>query len=236
MAVAVVSGISAGVTALVGVITTVLDRAAEAEHARLERGLQQAKERNADLLSQSKPPYFYPTLQDRRNLNPKIPYEYSVDGIIESLNNDVVPVGYALSQLEGVGFGDWVKKYRERQNIVVTETANSFADELDALAGVFKDAISGGDSVLRDVARSTGATNDLIKEFATFSMNVRKGKISESGFKAKVRLLQGMLSLIGIEQSKRNSEAELRAKIGEAEAKELDVVQALASRFIAKGF
>jgi len=235
MALAVVGAVSTGVTSLISIITTVLDRAAAAEQARLDKETEAARESAAALVNAAHPPYFYPGISARAR-NPNIPFEYTAEGIEQTLEKDIIPVGYSLSQLEQVGFKHWVDRYRNRANKEIIATAATFAKEMEVLAGVLEDAITGEDSELRDVARATGASKSLVNGFRTFSANIRKGQISETAFKAKIRLLQGMLSLIGIEQGRRDAESALRLKVTTTEQKELDVVQALASRFIEKGF
>ena len=59
-----------------------------------------------------KPPEYWPTLKAREKRTPTGPY--SVNGIRESLSNDVMPVGYAKEQLEMFGFAPEVRAFRKR--------------------------------------------------------------------------------------------------------------------------
>jgi len=241
MAALVVAGVSAGVSALVSVITSVLDRAANAEKARQTRRLQQARDAGAALTSQI-PPFNYPDKESRAAAAAAavfplkgFPAAYTNEGIIQALNADIIPAGYSLAQLDNQGFSPEVTSFRAREEEEYKTTAASFAKLLGTLADVLEDATSGDDSELRSVARTAGASQTLVNKFNAFARDVRADTVSEAVFNAQVRLLRGMLSLIGIEQDRRVAIAGLQVGVEAAEQKQLDAIQKIAARFIERG-
>jgi len=233
---AIIGGITAGVSALVSVISSALNAAARAEKVRQVRVQQAGLERAARLTSAAHPPYYYKTLKARADAFKVIPEAYTVHGIKAAMNSGVIPTGYALSQLEEIGFKYEVANYRRAADKTAKEAINSFASFMETLIGVLTDAITGDDSDLRNTARAARVTKDMIDKFTKFVATTRAGEHSESTFNATIRILQGLLTRLGIEQDRQDALGQLQAKIGAAEEKELGVVQALAARFVTQGF
>ena len=70
------------------------------------------------------PPFFYMSIAERdKNVPDGV---YSTRGIRESLNDDVIPAGYSLEQLENVGFQKDVNDYTSRKNKRLQENKDQF--------------------------------------------------------------------------------------------------------------
>ena len=65
-----------------------------------------------DIIKPIAPPKYYATIEARRKNVKKGPY--TVEGIAQSLKDDLIPVGYSLEQLRKIGFGADVDEYDKR--------------------------------------------------------------------------------------------------------------------------
>ena len=83
-----------------------------------------------DIIKPIAPPKYYSTIEARRRNVKDGPY--SVEGIADSLKNDLIPVGYSLEQLQKVGFGADVREYQRRKKERIE------ADQKDLIEGLEK--------------------------------------------------------------------------------------------------
>ena len=81
-----------------------------------------------DIVKPIAPPKYYSTIESRRKNVKDGPY--SVEGIADSLKNDLIPVGYSLEQLRKIGFGADVDEYEKRHKKIRDDDNKSLIEEL----------------------------------------------------------------------------------------------------------
>lgn len=83
------------------------------------------------------PPSFYKDLEEREKNVPTGPY--SVDKIRESINRDVIPVGYSTEQLSEVGFKSEVDKFIERREKIRKDNLDLLSKNLKTISDSLRD-------------------------------------------------------------------------------------------------
>ena len=71
------------------------------------------KDKKEAIIKPIAPPQYYKTIEARRQNVKSGPY--SVEGIVNSLKNDLIPVGYSLEQLSMIGFGANVTEFKKKR-------------------------------------------------------------------------------------------------------------------------
>ena len=84
-----------------------------------------------DIVKPIAPPKYYSTIESRRKNVKDGPY--SVEGISDSLKNDLIPVGYSLEQLRKIGFGADVDEYEKRHKKIRDDDNKNLIEGLEKL-------------------------------------------------------------------------------------------------------
>jgi hypothetical protein len=79
------------------------------------------------------PPKFYRSIEERKKVVKDEKNPYSVTSIKQSLERDVIPVGYSLEQLNRIGFESAVKDFIDRRKKRREELKTEFQTTIDAI-------------------------------------------------------------------------------------------------------
>lgn len=147
------------------------------------------------------PPKFYQTIKEREEVVKDETTPYSVSSIKDSLNKDVVPVGYSLEQLSNVGFVDSVKEFSERQKNRREEFKKDFTTILEKVENEVKkgyEDLSKDDQILFD---KMGVTNDesrnkILEKLAKWKKQVNEETITTSMLDDMIELLKNRVDMI----------------------------------------
>ena len=115
------------VSAVIGVVNLVHTIKSDKKKDKIDQDLIKKK----DIVKPLAPPKYYPTIESRRKNVKDGPY--SVEGIADSLKNDLIPVGYSIEQLRKIGFGADVDEYEKRQKQTKDDNNQNLIDGLEKL-------------------------------------------------------------------------------------------------------
>ena len=121
---------------VVSIVNNIMDSVQKIKSDKKKDKLNNDLRKKADIIKPIKPPKYYNTIEARRKNVKDGPY--SVEGIAQSLKNDLVPVGYSLEQLRKIGFGADVTEYEKRQKQEKDNDKKILIDGLTKLKKEFK--------------------------------------------------------------------------------------------------
>ena len=126
-----------------------------------------AKEK--DIVKPIAPPKYYSTIEARRRNVKDGPY--SVEGIADSLKNNLIPIGYSVEQLRKIGFGADVREYERRKKERIDKDNNDLIEGLEKL----KKEIEKGIVEQKDLSEED---KELIKRKNIFNLEKKEKYIS----------------------------------------------------------
>ena len=150
---------------LLSLTTKIVDFAQKVKLDKKKDKIEKVKEQKDAILKPITPPQFYKTIEER-NKNVKSG-PYSTKGIVESLSNDLVPIGYNLEQLEEIGFGANVEEFKKKRN----EENKSNKENLISSLEEIRDKLKGG---LIDSDELSQSDKDLMRKYKIFDDEKRK--------------------------------------------------------------
>jgi hypothetical protein len=95
----------------VSFVTSIINTATKLRAEAKQDELDADRRKQDKIKTPIEPPKFYKNIEERALIIKDEKNPYSVESIKQSLNRDVVPVGYSLEQLSTVGFDDSVHPY-----------------------------------------------------------------------------------------------------------------------------
>ena len=150
---------------LLSITTKIVDFAGKVKLDKKKDKIEKDKDKKDAILKPITPPQFYKTIEER-NKNVKSG-PYSTKGIVESLKQDLIPVGYSLEQLEEVGFGANVEEFRKQRN---EDNKNNRKNLVDGLEEI-RDKLKGGLIDSNDLSQSD---KDLMRKYKIFDPGQQK--------------------------------------------------------------
>ena len=116
---------------LFSLTTAIMDQANKIKTDQRKDKLENDLRKKDNIIKPIAPPKYYTTIEARRKNVKTGPY--SVEGIVMSLKNDLIPVGYSLEQLRKIGFGADVTEYENKHKNRMNEDNNNLIDGLKKL-------------------------------------------------------------------------------------------------------
>jgi hypothetical protein len=208
----------------VSFVTSIINTATKLRAEAKQDELDADRRKQDKIKTPIEPPKFYKNIEERALIIKDEKNPYSVESIKQSLNRDVVPVGYSLEQLSTVGFDDSVKKYNERKENRRKELKKEFSS---VLGKIEKEVEKGFEDLSKDdriLFEKMGVFSDesrteILKQLAQWKKQVDEDTATTSMIDDMIELLKSRVDMVQDVFTQGEFEKKIQEQVEQAERK-----------------
>ncbi|MHC4834808.1 MAG: hypothetical protein ACYTCN_02485 [Planctomycetota bacterium] len=208
----------------VSFVTSIINTATKLRAEAKQDELDADRRKQDKIKTPIEPPKFYKNIEERALIIKDEKNPYSVESIKQSLNRDVVPVGYSLEQLSTVGFDDSVKKYNERKENRRKELKKEFSS---VLGKIEKEVEKGFEDLSKDdriLFEKMGVFSDesrtkILEQLAKWKKQVDEDTATTSMIDDMIELLKSRVDMVQDVFTQGEFEKKIQEQVEQAERK-----------------
>jgi hypothetical protein len=208
----------------VSFVTSIINTATKLRAEAKQDELDADRRKQDKIKTPIEPPKFYKNIEERALIIKDEKNPYSVESIKQSLNRDVVPVGYSLEQLSTVGFDDSVKKYNERKENRRKELKKEFSS---VLGKIEKEVEKGFEDLSKDdriLFEKMGVFSDesrtkILEQLAKWKKQVDEDTATTSMIDDMIELLKSRVDMVQDVFTQGEYEKKIQEQVEQAERK-----------------
>lgn len=209
---------------VISFVTSIINTATKLRAEAKQDELDADRRKQEKIKTPIEPPKFYKNIEERASIVKDEKNPYSVESIKQSLNRDVVPVGYSLEQLSTVGFDDSVKKYNERKENRRKELKKEF---LSVLGKIEKEVEKGFEDLSKDdriLFEKMGVFSDesrtkILEQLAQWKKQVDEDTATTSMIDDMIELLKSRVDMVQDVFTQGEFEKKIQEQVEQAERK-----------------
>lgn len=209
---------------VISFVTSIINTATKLRAEAKQDELDADRRKQEKIKTPIEPPKFYKNIEERASIVKDEKNPYSVESIKQSLNRDVVPVGYSLEQLSTVGFDDSVKKYNERKENRRRELKKEF---LSVLGKIEKEVEKGFEDLSKDdriLFEKMGVFSDesrtkILEQLAQWKKQVDEDIATTSMIDDMIELLKSRVDMVQDVFTQGEFEKKIQEQVDQAERK-----------------
>lgn len=208
---------------VISIVSGIVDGIRKIRQWVVEDKVSAERKRLDDLKDPITPPQFYNSLKDRAK-NVVSTNSYSVEKIREALNNDVVPAGYSLEQLEATGFNEEVDALRKRRNESVIKERKNLKDAFNQVMMNLEAGFPDLTQEDRNALQKAGLLNEqnnkrLVDKIKGWMDGIDKGEVDVSMIDEILSIAQARTAVVNDALDRAQLNVELQSKIKDAQGK-----------------
>lgn len=209
---------------VISFVTSIINTATKLRAEAKQDELDADRRKQEKIKTPIEPPKFYKNIEERASIVKDEKNPYSVESIKQSLNRDVVPVGYSLEQLSTVGFDNSVKKYNERKENRRRELKKEF---LSVLGKIEKEVEKGFEDLSKDdriLFEKMGVFSDesrtkILEQLAQWKKQVDEDTATTSMIDDMIELLKSRVDMVQDVFTQGEFEKKIQEQVDQAERK-----------------
>lgn len=208
---------------VISIVSGIVDGIRKIRQWVVEDKVSAERKRLDDLKDPITPPQFYNSLKDRAK-NVVSTNSYSVEKIREALNNDVVPAGYSLEQLEATGFNEEVDDLRKRRTDSVNKERKSLKDAFNQVMMTLESGFPDLTQEDRNALQKAGLLNEqnnkkLVDKIKGWMEGIDKGEVDVSMIDEILSIAQARTAVVNDALDRAQLNVELQSRIKDAQGK-----------------